>query len=171
VVFIWGSRKRVVEDAVTLSNSLECPMCPYRGHMLLYREQSQAHVYWIPASRWKGKAGAMVCPRCGNSQFLKKKEYKTTGQISSESGVLLSDAHMRITETLEVMQMGRTPSAPEQQIESSVGQQCSNCGNSMSVGSVFCSSCGSKSAKHCTNCGSKTAPNDKFCGSCGKKAG
>jgi uncharacterized OB-fold protein len=78
---------------------------------------------------------------------------------------------MRITETLEVMQMGRTPSAPEQQIESSVGQQCSNCGNSMSVGSVFCSSCGSKSAKHCTNCGSKTAPNDKFCGSCGKKAG
>lgn len=174
MVFIWGARKRVVEDDITSSRSLKCPKCPYTGHMLLYREQRQAHVYWIPASRWKGKAGAMVCPRCGNSQFLKKREYKEVPKLGgSDSGVLLNDARMEISNDLELLERNseaplaaQTPASPS---TIQPGSFCTECGNSVRPDAAFCGQCGFAVRIKCPSCQLVADPDQTFCSDCGSR--
>ena len=174
MVFVWGARKRVVEDDITSSRSLKCPRCPYTGRMLLYREQRQATIYWIPASRWKGKAGAMTCPRCGNSQFLKKRAYKEVPKLGgSASGVLLSDARIEISEDLASLDAGSAPTAVGAPATAPASTEpssyCTGCGAHVRPDAAFCGSCGIAVRVVCSSCGVASDPDDSFCSDCGTR--
>ena len=45
---------------------------------------------------------------------------------------------------------------------------CANCGNEISTGIEFCTSCGTKAPKLCKDCGSPISSHQRFCTKCGK---
>lgn len=53
--------------------------------------------------------------------------------------------------------------------EGEKSSHCTNCGEDISVGSEFCTSCGNKEKVYCNGCGEAYPHGTEFCSSCGKE--
>jgi len=105
MVFVWGSKNRLSEDAVTASDTWECPKCTYKGRLLLYRNLKKLTVYFIPAGPWRSDGAIMVCPACGNDFFLSKRKYKKLARV--DSGAELVAARREIETAVQAIIDGR----------------------------------------------------------------
>lgn len=54
-----------------------------------------------------------------------------------------------------------------QLIDDTVGNNCPNCGDTISPDEIFCSKCGYQLRKECPNCKTINSHEDKFCKKCG----
>jgi ribosomal protein L40E len=69
------------------------------------------------------------------------------------------------------------PAPPYQQAPPASEMICTNCGAAMTLGSKFCTKCGTpvqapapiRRGGFCTNCGAALTPVDKFCTKCGTR--